>query len=117
MKFQETIKVNLVKIAGSKTLLSPQQAQSVLDHIKELKDFVIDFRGVSNCTLAFVNTLIYNHNKRVKFDKYKRLVFINIKEPMIAKKIQNAMFDYSDKEESKRIIKHQNKLLKDILRS
>ena len=109
--------VDITKIVGSKTLLSRGQADKVLEHLKTNGKVDLDMKRVDGCTNAFVSHLIYNYNKANKFDRFKKLIFFNVKNPVVVYKIQEAQFHFFDKEKSKRYIKMHDKILNDVLNS
>jgi hypothetical protein len=110
--------VDITKITGSNNLLTRKQAELVLDYLKEnpkVRD--LNMKKVEACTSAFVNFLIYHYNKSKKFDRYSKLIFFNVKNPVVVLKIQEAQFEYFDKKTAKRNIKIHEKILNEVLNS
>jgi hypothetical protein len=106
---------DITKIVGSKSLLSQTQAGKVLEYLKDGDDKYLDMKNVDGCTNAFVHKLVYEHNKSTKFERSSKLIFFNVKNPILALKIQEAQFIFFDKKKSKSYIKMHDKIMKEIL--
>lgn len=110
--------VDITKIVGNKRLLTHKQADLVLDYLKKnpsVRD--LNMKKVEGCTSAFVNYLIYQYNKSKKFDRYSKLIFFHVKNPIVVLKIQEAQFTYFDKKTAERNIKIHEKILNEVLNS
>jgi hypothetical protein len=109
--------VDITKIVGSKTLLMPSQVDTVLEYLKTNGKVDFDMKKVEGCTNAFISNLIYKYNKSVKFDRSNKLIFFNVKNPVVVLKIQEAQFNFFDKVGAKKYIKMHDKILKDVLKN
>lgn len=110
-------KINdITKIVGAKSLLSQKQAEKVLDYLKNGGDTYLDMKSVDGCTNAFVHKLVYEYNKFIKFERSGKLIFFNVKNPIVALKIQEAQFIFFDKKRAKSYIKMHDKIMNEILK-
>ena len=106
---------DITKIVGAKSLLSQRQAEKVLAYLKDDGDKYLDMKNVEGCTNAFVHKLIYEYNKFTKFERSSKLIFFNVKNPIVALKIQEAQFIFFDKKKAKSYIKMHDKIMNEIL--
>lgn len=105
---------DITKIVRS-SLLTRLDAEKALYYLTEHDIKEIDMKKVEGATTVFVDSLIYQYNKLVKFDRYKKLIFFNVKNPIVVMKIQEAQFKFFDKKCSKKYIKMHDKILNDVL--
>lgn len=106
---------DITKVVNSKKLLTRNQADVVLDYIKLNPNKYIDFKNVESCTSPFINHLIFNYNSSIDFDRHRKLVFFNVKEPIVSLKIQESQFNFFTKEVATYWVEFHNKLINDIL--
>jgi len=109
--------INIAKFLNYRNPLTANQADVVLKYLisKDIKE--ISLKNVAHCTSAFLNYLILNYNRHTKFDRHKKLIFFNVKNPVVVLKIQEAQFNFFDKKTSKKYIKMHNKIMKEVLNS
>lgn len=110
--------IDITKIVKSKSLLSRLQADVVLAYLKANKNYTsIDMKRIEGCTTVFVNHLILSYNRQHKFNRHKKLIFFNVKNPIVVYKIQEAHFNFFDKKTATSYIKLHDKLVRDVLNS
>ena len=96
-------------------LLTRLDAEKALSYIIENDIKEIDMKKVKGATTVFIDSLIYQYNEHTKFDRYKKLIFFNVKNPIVVLKIQEAQFKFFDKKCAKKYIKMHDKIMKNIL--
>lgn len=108
---------DITKIVKNKSLILPSQVKIVLDYLKEHKINELDMKKVENFSSGFAVCLIHEYNKSVKFRRFEKLLFFNVKNPIWVYKIQEAQFNFFDKETAKKYIKIHDKILNNIINS
>lgn len=106
---------DITKMVGSKNLLTRGHAEKALAYLIENDIREIDMKKAKGATSNFVDTLIYQYNKHVKFHRSLKLIFFNVKNPIVVLKIQEAQFKFFDKKGAKQYIKMHDKLMENIL--
>ena len=106
---------DITKIVGSKSLLTRGHVDKALAYLIEHDIKEIDMKKVQGATSNFIDTLIYQYNKHVKFHRSLKLIFFNVENPIVVLKIQEAQFKFFDKKGAKQYIKMHDKLMENIL--
>lgn len=93
-------------------ILFPWHAPIILSVVSNYQYAYLDMSGINGCTSAFVNKLVYEHQKLHRF--YGRLAFFNVVNPIVSMKILDAYINFSTEQHANDYIKMMDEILNNM---